>query len=208
MERETFFCYLSSVALNLEMAAGYYSNFRFWFKGVCHASRVCSLFLRVEDFFPVMSTYSAWVLLTFLQHIKRCWRQYRTRHHFSTSPMKALLCLSPYLGLSPFWETIKYFRGHGQCCSQEGVAVGVYIPNPASSKCCCRDSGMRVTLLILDLAWPLLLLFYGICQNLSWLSNLNICKMWLHKFVLEILEREPDCAYGMYCTVFAWKILI
>lgn len=51
IQRQTFFCYLNSVALNLEVAVGYYSNFRFWFKGACHASRICSLFLRLEEVF-------------------------------------------------------------------------------------------------------------------------------------------------------------
>lgn len=35
------------------------------------------------------------------------------------------------------------------------------------------------------------------CQILPWLSNWNICEMWLHKFVLEILEREPKSACWM-----------
>lgn len=164
-QRETFFCYLNSVALNLEIAVDYYSNFSFWFKGACRANCICSLFLRLEDFFffPVTSTWSARLLLTFLQYVKRCWRQCRTRHRFSTSLMKALLCLSPCLSLSPFsCEMIKYFLGHdGQCCSQKGVAACMCIPNLASLKCRCTYSGMSLTLLILDLAWRLLYYFTG-----------------------------------------------
>lgn len=108
--REMFFCCLNSVSLNLEVAVGYYSNSRFWFKGVCHADRIGSLFLSLEGSFQLCPLGQHRSYLTFLQYIKRCQRQCRTWHHFSASLMKALLCLSPYLSLSSFsHEMIKYF---------------------------------------------------------------------------------------------------